>query len=270
MIGKINKYSSLVQKDYEYIEFILRHGVVTAKQIMLKFLEPSIHRVYRRLQKLQTRGYVKNERLTKNLGVYYSTVDARNELEMNVTVPSNISMYTVQHDLLLTDLVLYFGLTSEKNGLQFRYQSERELRFEVAGKGVQPADKLKAVNQNRDRIPDAVFYIQRPDGESTEQRIWVELEMSIKDKKRYTEKFTLFDSLLSAGQYQQIYYFAGSLKIKNALNAAREPLINAKRVHVRDVPEDILQERWEKVLPPVGEQPEDVEESNGGTGTAEP
>ncbi|MFP3510120.1 hypothetical protein SB775_10755 [Peribacillus sp. SIMBA_075] len=42
--------------------------------------------------------------------------------------------------------------------------------------------KLKAYNDNRDRIPDAVFFLKELMGTST---TWVVLELNKKDRKRY-------------------------------------------------------------------------------------
>lgn len=245
MVGKVSKYNSLKDKDYDYMRYVLRCGVVTAKQIMLKFNEDNIQRVYRRLQKLQTRGYVKNERIAHKVGVYLGTNFARAELGIDVTVPSKATIYTIQHDLLLNDLALYHEFLAAKQGFSFRYDTERELRFNVLD-NEDDKDKLRAYNQNRDRIPDAVFYLQSPG--KPEQRIWIELELNVKDKKRYDEKFRNFDRLLQQGEYDRIFYFVGSLKIKNALNAAREKLLNPDKVQIRDIPEEILKDRWEMLI----------------------
>ncbi|MGN7397329.1 hypothetical protein [Peribacillus frigoritolerans] len=72
------KYTSLKEKDLEYLSFILRNGMVAAKQIMLKFREPNIHRVYRRLRKLEGQKFVKHERIAHKVGVYLGTIEAGN------------------------------------------------------------------------------------------------------------------------------------------------------------------------------------------------
>lgn len=77
------KYTSLKEKDLEYLSFILRNGMVTAKQIMLKFREPNIYRIYRRLRKLVDKKYVKYERIA-----HIGTIDARKLTNVDVTVPN--------------------------------------------------------------------------------------------------------------------------------------------------------------------------------------
>ncbi|MFK9119518.1 hypothetical protein ACJEBK_21935 [Peribacillus frigoritolerans] len=247
------KYTSLKEKDLEYLSFILRNGMVTAKQIMLKFREPNIHRVYRRLRKLEGQKFVKHERIAHKVGVYLGTIEARKLTNVNVTVPNKATIYTMQHDLLITDLILFYELQSEKQAVEFKYRTEREIRFSMIGEG-DNRSKLKAYNDNRDRIPDAVFFFKGSDGNVT--TTWVELELNKKDRKRYDYKFKMFDEMLSGGRqdhqlysYDQVIYFANDVKIHNVINQAKQRLINASKITVRNVPSIILEERWEEVLP---------------------
>ena len=60
--------------------------------------------------------------------------------------------------------------------------------------------KLKAYNAKRDRIPDAVFFFKSAIRKVT--TTWVELELNKKERKRYDEKFKLFDELLSSEQLE--------------------------------------------------------------------
>ncbi|MBT2688351.1 hypothetical protein J7I93_09170 [Bacillus sp. ISL-47] len=249
----ILKYTSLKKKDLDYLSFILRNGMVTAKQIMLKFREPNIHRVYRRLRKLENQKYLKHERIAHKVGVYIGTIEARKITDMHVTVPNKATIYTMQHNLLITDLILFYEIQSEKQGVEFQYRTEREIRFSMIGGGDNQS-KLKAYNDKRDRIPDAVFFFKSGDGKVT--TTWVELELNKKDRKRYDDKFKLFDGMLSGGQqndylyaYDQVIYFSNDLKIHNAINEAKQRLINSSKITVRNVPSVILEERWEEVLP---------------------
>lgn len=247
------KYTSLKEKDLEYLTFILRNGMVTAKQIMLKFREPNIDRVYRRLRKLEGKKYVRHERIAHKVGVYLGTIDSRKLTNVNVTVPMKASIYTMQHDLLLTDLVLFFEFQAEKQGVEFKYRAEREIRHSMIGAGDNQS-KLKAYNANRDRIPDAVFFFKSTDGNVT--TTWVELELNKKERKRYDEKFKLFEELLSNERlddqpfsYDQVIYFADDAKIHNVIKEAKQRLINANKISVRKIPSVILEDRWEEVMP---------------------
>ncbi|MDV7765728.1 hypothetical protein N9I19_14275 [Peribacillus sp. CSMR9] len=63
--------------------------------------------------------------------------------------------------------------------------------------------KLKAYNDNRDRIPDAVFFLKELMGTST---TWVVLELNKKDRKRYDYKIKMFDDMLSGGRRDHQLY----------------------------------------------------------------
>jgi hypothetical protein len=247
------KYTSLKEKDLDYLSFILRNGMVTAKQIMVKFREPNIDRVYRRLRKLEKYKYVKNERIAHKMGVYLGTIEARRLTNLSVTVPNKATVYTMQHNLLITDLILFYEMQSEKQGVEFQYRTEREIRFRMIGEGDNQS-KLKAYNDHRDRIPDAVFFFKSADGKVSTS--WIELELNKKDRKRYGEKFKLFDQILSGEvqedqlyPYDQVIYFANDPKIHKAITEAKQPLINSSKISVRKIPSAILEDRWEEVLP---------------------
>ncbi|WP_273836194.1 hypothetical protein [Guptibacillus sedimenti] len=247
------KYTSLKEKDLAYLTFILRNGMVTARQIMLEFCEPNIHRVYRRLRKLEDKKFVRHERIAHKVGVYLGTLEARKLTNVSVTVPTKASIYTMQHDLLITDLILYYQFQAQKNGLEFKYRTEREIRYAMIGTGDNQS-KLKAYNAKRDRIPDAVFFFKSAEGNVT--TTWVELELNKKERKRYDEKFSLFEELLSSKKasdqpyaYDQVIYFADDVKIHNAVNEAKDRLVNANKISVKKIPHVILEDRWEEVLP---------------------
>ncbi|WP_408008246.1 hypothetical protein ACJROX_26840 [Pseudalkalibacillus sp. A8] len=238
------KYTSLKQKDLDYLTFILRNGIVTAKQIRVKFEEPTLTRVYSRVRKLMAKGLVKYERIAPKVGVYFGSREARDVTNTDVTVPSKATIYTIQHALLMNDLLLFHEFLFEKEGIEFQYQTEREIRFKALGQGSQP-NRLQEYNQIRDRIPDAIFVIKKRDG--TPIHVWVELELNKKDHRRYDEKFKLFDDLLLNGHFDQIRYFTNLVQIKNAVNKAKRKLVNDSKVVVRDIPEEILNDRWEEV-----------------------
>lgn len=253
MMFSMLKYTSLKEKDLEYLTFILRNGMVTAKQLMLKFREPNIHRVYRRLRKLEGKKFVRHERIAHKVGVYLGTIDARKLTNVNATVPTKASIYTMQHDLLITDLILFYEFQAEKQGVEFKYRTEREIRHSMIGQGDNQS-KLKAYNEKRDRIPDVVFFFKSTDGKVT--TTWVELELNKKERKRYDEKFKLFEELLSNERledqpfsYDQVIYFADDVKIHNVVNEAKQRLINANKISVRKIPSVIVDERWEEVMP---------------------
>lgn len=241
------KYSSLKEKDLEYMRFILKNSTVTAQQIFLKFQENNIYAVYRRLRKLKERGFVKHEMLAHKVGVYIGTKEARDLVEAKVTIPSKPSLYTIQHELLLTDLALYYEFYLKKQGISFDYKSERELRYLEIGDG-DNGSKLKKYNEKRERIPDAVFFIKSNGGVT--QKVWIELEINKKEQKRYDEKFKeVFEPALSSGDYAAVWYFSDSQKIKNGIEKAKSKLLNGNKITVYGIPEVILKDKWEEVLP---------------------
>jgi hypothetical protein len=239
------KYSTLQPKDVDYLDFILRNGVVTHKQVMLKFQEPHKNHAYRRLQKLTSQGYIQNKRITSRLGVYIGTTDAREQIEAEVTVPTGVSMNTAQHSLLLTDLVLYYEYWFRNKGIRFSYKTERELRYIAVGQGSNQ-EKLRNYNKKRDRIPDALFYVERDDG--SVNTIWIELELTKKENRRYREKFRLLEQVLGEGKYDNVFYFTHTDYIKNTINRTKSELTNGHRILVKDIPEVILEDNWEEVL----------------------
>jgi hypothetical protein len=246
------KYTSLKEKDLAYLTFILRNGMVTAKQIMLKFREPNIHRVYRRLRKLEGKKYVRHEMIAHKVGVYLGTRDAQKLTNVSVTVPAKATVYTMQHELLLNDLILFYEFQAEKQGVEFKYRTEREIRHSMIGEGDNQS-KLKAYNETRNQIPDAIFFFKSLEGKVT--TTWVELELNKKERKRYDEKFQYFETLLSNESlheqpyaYDQVIYFADDLQIHGVINEAKQRLINANKISVRKIPSVIAEERWEEVM----------------------
>jgi hypothetical protein len=238
------KYSTLQPKDVEYLTFILRNGIVTHKQVMLKFQENHVNQAYRRLQKLTNQGYLVNKRIASRLGVYYATTEARQQVEAEVTVPKSVSLNIAQHTLLLTDLLLFYEYQFKQKGIPFSYHTERELRYRIVGQGSNQ-EKLRNYNNRRDRIPDALFFVKRSD--DSVNRIWIELELTKKENKRYRDKFRMFERVLSEGEYDNVFYFTHTGHIRNTINRMSSDLTNGHRILVKDIPDAILNDKWEEV-----------------------
>lgn len=245
----IKKYSVLKDKDIDYMKYVLKNGVVTAKQIQLKFQEPNLDRVYRRLRKLIERGYIKHERLAHKVGVYIGTIEARDLTESAVTLPSKLSLYTIQHDLLLTDLALYYEFYFNKMGSEFDYISERESRYSII-EGHEKKIGFKRLTENKEAIPDSIFLIT---SNGHTQKIWVELELNKKDQKRYDEKFSqIIDPALQTGEYSAVWYFKKRKAIENAIDQAKGKILTGDKIKTFDIPQDILNDDWGKVVPQNG------------------
>lgn len=174
----ISKYTDFKAKDLEILRFILKHGIVTSKQIQTHINEDGIHNVYRRLRKLENAGMIWKKKLALTLNVYFPKRDARDFLDYPVTVANDTSMYTAQHDLIINDLILH--LKAQLKNQTFDYKTEREYRFELLedrGK----ADMLKKWNEIRETLPDFVILL-------TNHTIAVEAELNTKAVSRLQKK----------------------------------------------------------------------------------
>lgn len=240
------KYSNLRPKDMEYMRVILQMGMVTAKQLNLYFEEKNMYSTWRRLRKLKDEKYIKQYQLTHGLVVYTGTPESRDATEMRATLPEGVSLYTARHTLLNNELIIYHKLQAKKHGHEFRFKTERELKFEAIKE--EGSDTiLKKVNENRERFPDCVFIVKS--AEKT-MKYWVELELSKKENKRLEEKFKKkFEQILSNGEYDQIWYFTDAEKIKNAINKAKKYLSQSEKLIVKDIPAVIKNDDWEALNP---------------------
>lgn len=238
------KYSNLRQKDLDYLNFILRHGFVTAKQLENNF-DDSKHAVYRRLRKLINSEvqYVKHHKIAHKVGVYYCTREARNITEAEVTIPDKISLFTMQHTLLMTDLVLYHQIKQKLRGGQFSYRTEREIRYKALQNTTPGKQMVDKINEIKDRFPDCIFNIDMQLGNV--KKIWIELELSQKDGKRYDEKFSQkFVPALKNGDYDEVWYFTDTDRIVNAVTTAKNKLKVANQIKVYKIPDVIITEKW--------------------------
>ncbi|MDV7765729.1 hypothetical protein [Peribacillus sp. CSMR9] len=73
--------------------------------------------------------FVKHERIAHKVGGYLGTIKARKLTNVNVTVPNKATIYTMQHDLLITDLI--HELQSEKQAVDFISNREGNSLFYV-------------------------------------------------------------------------------------------------------------------------------------------
>lgn len=203
--------------------------------------------VWRRLRKLKDTGYIKQHTIAHGMVVYTGTKESRDITEANVTLPESLTLYTARHTLLMTDLILYHQLQARKHGREFQYKTEREFRYEILKETDDNRPVLTKINENKERFPDCVFIV-KTNGQTL--KIWVELELSKKENKRYEEKFKKrFDPMLKNGEYDQIWYFSDQLKIRNAVEKARAYLGIPEKLKVEDIPSVIKTDNWEVFYP---------------------
>lgn len=244
----ISKYTDFAQKDISILEFILKHGVVTSKQIQTYMDEHSIYNVYRRLRKLEDAKLVFKKKLTKHLNVYFPQREARDFLDYPVTVTNDTSLYLAQHDLLLNDLVLFLKKSFKLD--HFEYKTEREFRFEEFEDVESNKEMIKKWNEIRNKLPDVVIYIE-------EKAVAIELELHAKSAKRLKEKLTIYGKYLLEGKYNQVWYYYPNHSVKNAVERALKSLDKMaqekggkfidhqgrnwiERFKMREIPEEVM------------------------------
>lgn len=208
----ISKYTDFKPLDLEILRFILKHGIVTSKQIQTHIDEPGIHNVYRRLRKLEKAGMIWKKKLALTLNVYFPKRDARDFLDFPVTVANDTTLYTAQHDLIINDLILYLK-TQFKSDATFDYKTEREYRYELLenrGK----AEMLKKWNEIRETLPDFVILLQT-------HQIAVEVELNTKAAARLMKKIDLYARQIKEGKFTDVWYFVPDKSVGNALEKAK-------------------------------------------------
>lgn len=219
----INKYMDVKQRDLEILRFILKHGIVTSKQIQTEIQEPGIHNVYRRLRKLEKAGLVWKKKLALTLNVYFPKREARDFLDFPVTVANDTSLYTAQHDLIINDLILY--LKAQSKSETFAYKTEREYRFELL-ENHSNADMLKKWNEIRETLPDFVLLLPQ-------HTIAVEVELNTKTAARLEKKIALYARQIQEGHYTDIWYFVPSGSVGNPIERAKVKVAKEWAAHAR-------------------------------------
>ncbi|MGG3495626.1 hypothetical protein ABES08_07440 [Peribacillus simplex] len=73
--------------------------------------------------------FVKHERIAHKVGVYLGTIKVRKLTNVNVTVPNKATIFNMQHDLLITDLI--HELQSEKQAVDLISNREGNSLFYV-------------------------------------------------------------------------------------------------------------------------------------------
>lgn len=241
----ISKYSDFKDKDIEILKFILKHGIVTSKQIMTYIDETSLHNVYRRLRKLENAGLVWKKKLALTLNVYFPKRDARDFLDFPVTVANDTSFYTAQHDLIINDLILHLQATVKTD--EFDYKTEREFRYELLEDTEGQKEMIQKWNQIRDTLPDAVLYVQG-------LTIAIEAELSTKSGVRLQKKIQRYANEILGGKYSEVWYFVPNNSVGNAIKRAIEAVQkewkNTARNPVTPGGQNVFQQIRVQMLPP--------------------
>lgn len=201
-----------------------------------------MHVVWRRLKKLKQAEYIKQHQISHGLVVYTATSHARDMTETKATLQENVSLYTARHSLTLTDLILYHQLHAAKQERYFSYKTEREIRYEFLKENEDKKSVLDKINEAKERFPDCIFNVT-VNGQTL--RIWVELELTQKDHKKYKDKFNQINQMFQNGEYDLIWYFADSEKIKNAVDKAKVYLTTPEKFKVEKIPSVITEDNWE-------------------------
>ena len=255
----VNKYSGLKAKDIDYVSFIVRHGMVTVKQLALCCETPGLSnysRVYQRIKKLEKFGYVAKESFFDKFNVYYGKDKAKLVAERSASLPSSLSAYLIQHELMITDILLFRRFWNRRQGRAFDYKTEREIRYQMTI-DVPSKQAWKRIKETRDYRPDALIYQEDKNGDM--KTIWIELELNLKSLKRYKSKFEYFNDLLDGKEtcegenIDQIIYYCGSDQIESNMKRHRDNLDqlsseNRMKFGITSIPDVVLNERWEEVI----------------------
>lgn len=175
----------LTKRDLKGLEFVTRHGFITAEQFGLaafcnftqgrRELDVSMSMVYRRLKKLVDAGLLRHEYVLHGKpGVYLATKKGAELADVGVP-PAKVDLKSLEHDLAVVDLALKLeGLPD--------WITERQIRSEAVS-AVRGGGGRISRNGNLGRMPDGI--LTGLGG----QRWAVELEISGKDNARYREVF---------------------------------------------------------------------------------
>lgn len=184
------------ERDLEIVRFLLEMKFSTTQQLFERFFKETrtgisnnMHWCQRRLSQIESLNYIKSIKSFyggKRLYLptpngYYGFIN----MMRGKFVPKpfgGMDLNTFQHDLSLVDLRLEF----EKKFKVTNWISDRVLRSDPIYKEV----------FDLDHIPDAIFTTKE------NKKVALELEISVKGKKKYQEKINSYVRLMRKGESQ--------------------------------------------------------------------
>ncbi|WP_424475704.1 hypothetical protein [Oceanobacillus kimchii] len=114
----------------------------------------------------------------------------------------------LQHQITMNDCILAFKKLSESRSVPFEFISERELRSNYLTQNFSKEQRRNTTMLKKvpDRIPDFVLI-------EGSKKIACEVELTVKSKKRYEEKFERYKDEILNNEYSIIRYLCSDEKI---------------------------------------------------------
>ena len=180
----------ITDRDKKILRFINDFGGVQCSQIS-KFIGTHKQNIYRRLRKMKDYGYVKRHPFWEHKeGVFTTTIEGNKIISDTLKPMRRINKGMIDHDLALVDLAI--KITAEGDF----FISERRIR--------QHPD----IWEFEEHIPDGLIK------KNTGELIAIELELSIKTKKRLED---IFDFYSEHAEISEVRYYVGDKYVETAI-----------------------------------------------------
>jgi hypothetical protein len=226
-------FMKLTEREKGVMVWIARHSFVTGKQIERAF-GVSRQISYRILRKLKNYGYVKNELVMKNLGLFYATEEGIEVAGVDMNPISKVgNLAEIRHELLIVDLEITLMMQDKKEGVESKWITSREIKRQkyknaerIESGNVKKGTLVKGV---KDELPDS-YWIRQGNVAA------IEVELTRKSKERIKEKLKVYDAELAAGRIKAVMYYTDKQTIKNLLESQRGVMEHSSRLIIRDYP----------------------------------
>lgn len=227
-------FKKITERDKEVLTWISRHSYVTVAQVE-KLFGVSRQIAYRILRRLKDYGFLKNELVLRNLGLFYATEEGIEISEVDLNPIQKVgNLSEIRHELMIVDLEIELTIQAKVEGVSSEWVTTREIKREryKNAERIQSANLKygKLVKGQKDDIPDA--YWSRDGNKAA-----IEVELSRKHKERIKEKLRTYDTEIAAGRIQAVMYFTDRQAIKNLLESQRGVMVNKSLLFIRDFPE---------------------------------
>jgi hypothetical protein len=206
----------LSKKQRRVLEVIDRFGVLSMKQLA-EYLEGEISSptVYAFRKTGVNIGFIRYEKIGIH-GMVSIAPRGSHYLDSKLPTITKVNYRELNHTLQMNNVLLVYMKHARKNGKEYSFTTERELR--KAFLDSLPSDdrkKSKVLNQVPNRIPDFVW-------EEDGLKMACEVELNSKSRSRYERKFELYKNALSDGIYTHIRYIFKNEEILNKVMSVAE------------------------------------------------
>lgn len=229
----------LGDKQERVLELINRFGVITSTQI-IDFLKGEISHVtvYNTLKKMKSLGFISEEKIGYQLIVFIRPRGV-DYLNSNLTAFTKINYSMLQHQITMNDCILAFKKLSDKRNVEFKFISERELRSNYLDQNFSKKDRRNTTLLKKvpDRIPDFVLM-------EGSLKIACEVELTIKSKRRYKEKFERYRDEILNNEYSMVRYLCSDEKIIETIDIFASGAGLDQSMFQRDLIRRLIESAW--------------------------